>query len=266
MRKSARILGQEYGLTSQEMNFVLKEEGYLNGDAGNYSVTDKGVPFAEETDYHRGTGGYSHYNRYWTTRTWDESIEEDLNITNDMKEAARDAVAKVRKQNWDEIKAARKKADEDFTAKNNPQITEEVKETVTDSSGALGVGLLIGGLIVVGYGIYKVAPHVINWWKDRGAPTERDFKKAVNKKVRLKEMICPACGDIMKPDDVSSIWECNNCNYSISHAELKDGTVFSFCDKCESFMNIQTGFNTDNGNWICTECGFDNEVTDVNIK
>jgi hypothetical protein len=40
MRKSARVLGQKYGLTSQEMNFVLKEDGYLNGDTDNYSVTE----------------------------------------------------------------------------------------------------------------------------------------------------------------------------------------------------------------------------------
>lgn len=42
MRKYARVLNQKYGLTNQEMNFVLKDEGYLNGDAGNYSVTEMG--------------------------------------------------------------------------------------------------------------------------------------------------------------------------------------------------------------------------------
>ncbi len=57
MRKSARMLGQKCGLTSQDINFVLKEEGYLNGDADNYSVTEKWVPLAEKTDYYRGTGG-----------------------------------------------------------------------------------------------------------------------------------------------------------------------------------------------------------------
>jgi hypothetical protein len=78
MRKSARILGQEFGLTSQEMNFVLKEEGYLDGEPGNYFITEKGEKYAEEQDYHRGTGGYAHYNRYWTTRTWDDGITDGL--------------------------------------------------------------------------------------------------------------------------------------------------------------------------------------------
>jgi len=66
MRKSARILGQEYGLTAQEMNFVLKEEGFLDGEPGNYTVSEKGKKYSEEQDHHRGTGGYAYYNRNWT--------------------------------------------------------------------------------------------------------------------------------------------------------------------------------------------------------
>lgn len=85
MGKSARILGQENGLTSQEMNYILKKEGYLNGDVGDYCVTAKGAPFANEKDFHRGTGGYAQYNRYWTTRTWNERIQDELHITDDMK-------------------------------------------------------------------------------------------------------------------------------------------------------------------------------------
>ncbi len=83
MRKSARILGQGYGLTAQELNFVLKEEGFLDGEPGNYTVTEKGEKYAEEQDHHRGTGGYAHYNRYWTIRTWDDGITDELEITED---------------------------------------------------------------------------------------------------------------------------------------------------------------------------------------
>jgi len=42
MSKSATALGQEYGLTAREMNFVLREEGFLGGEPGNYTVTEKG--------------------------------------------------------------------------------------------------------------------------------------------------------------------------------------------------------------------------------
>lgn len=34
-----------------------------------------------------------------------------------------------------------------------------------------------------------------------------------------------------------------------------------FCDNCEKHMNDQTGFNTKTGRWICTSCGYENDVT-----
>ena len=48
-------------------------------------------------------------------------------------------------------------------------------------------------------------------------------------------------------------------------AEEKETAVFWFCDDCETFLNIQDGFSTDSGTWVCTECGYDNNVTEENI-
>jgi hypothetical protein len=98
MRKSARILGQDYCLTAQEMNFVLKEEGYLDGEPGNYTVTEKGEKYAEERDYHRGTGGYAHYNRNWSTRTWSDEIQNELDITAERRSEIRQAIALAKKK------------------------------------------------------------------------------------------------------------------------------------------------------------------------
>jgi len=41
MQVSARILGQDYGLTAEEMNRVLVKQGFLQGIPGDYSVTQK---------------------------------------------------------------------------------------------------------------------------------------------------------------------------------------------------------------------------------
>lgn len=38
-----------------------------------------------------------------------------------------------------------------------------------------------------------------------------------------------------------------------------------YCDGCGCYMNDQTGFNTDSGRWKCTNCGYDNDVTDGNV-
>lgn len=51
MRKSARYLGRDVGLNAEEVNVWLKEEGYLEGEPGDYRVTRRGVLMPR-----RGTG------------------------------------------------------------------------------------------------------------------------------------------------------------------------------------------------------------------
>lgn len=48
MRKSARYLGRDVGLNAEEVNVWLKEEGYLEGEPGDYRVTEKGRPYATQ--------------------------------------------------------------------------------------------------------------------------------------------------------------------------------------------------------------------------
>lgn len=74
-KKSAIILGQDYGLNGQKMNKVLVKHVFLIGLLGDYSITEKGQKFVQLKDIHRGTGGYAHFNRYWTQRTFDDSIK-----------------------------------------------------------------------------------------------------------------------------------------------------------------------------------------------
>lgn len=39
-----------------------------------------------------------------------------------------------------------------------------------------------------------------------------------------------------------------------------------YCDGCKTLMNSQPGFTASNGVWICTECGYVNDVTSNNIR
>ena len=103
--RSARILGQDHGLNAGEMNLALKARNFLVGEPGAYRVTEKGLPFATETFETRGTGGYPQYNPSWETRTWDPSITDQLNITDELKQAVR-AEAKLLRQRHAEARAA----------------------------------------------------------------------------------------------------------------------------------------------------------------
>ena len=177
MGKSARILGEDLGLNSQEMNQLLKDQGFLEGDPGAYVVTEKGAQFAKETDYHRGTGGNSYYNRDWTQRTWDESIKDVLDTSPESRRAACDSVAKARRQKWDAIKAERAKAAASFRA-SHPDLypVEEPESDISNSTGSgnglVTAAIIVGGVAIItsiGYGISKVAPHVKKWWNEKFA-------------------------------------------------------------------------------------------------
>ena len=78
-------------------------------------------------------------------------------------------------------------------------------------------------------------------------------------------MDCPACrSKNMYLGSQKRMWKCPDCGYRISNWNRLFG-IFWFCDECETFMNIQTGFNTRGGKWKCTECGYVNDVTKKNI-
>ena len=172
MQVSARILGRDYGLNSQEMNRVLAKEGILKGQPGNYSLTEKGMNFAKEHDFHRGTGGYSHYNRYWETRTFDDSIKKLLNVTPELKEEVRSEIAAERAARYAAQAAARAQADAEFLANQAKKkaaelAAEEAEEFMRKCKKAEIAGLIIIGVVGIGYGVYKIAPKAKKWWKAR---------------------------------------------------------------------------------------------------
>ena len=153
MQVSARILGQDYGLTAEEMNRVLVKQGFLQGSPGDYSVTQKALQYAVEKDFHRGTGGYACYNRYWTTRTFDDSIKEALDVSADLINEVRNEIAADR--------AAR------YAAQAAAELTAlEAEELLAKWKKAGKIGLVVGGVVLVGYGVYKVAPKVKAWWAE----------------------------------------------------------------------------------------------------
>lgn len=80
---------------------------------------------------------------------------------------------------------------------------------------------------------------------------------------KVKRMECPCCGGTMYLNE--NVWRCQNCAYCISQERMPNGEIFWFCDGCERFMNVQPGFTTRTGKWICISCGWINDVTENNI-
>ena len=77
---------------------------------------------------------------------------------------------------------------------------------------------------------------------------------------------CPVCrgeGSLVL-NMLRTKWKCLRCGYQITPKQLKT-EVFWFCDSCDAFLNVQTGFNTHDGHWKCKQCGYDNDVSPDNI-
>ena len=174
MRKSARGLGQKYGLTAAEVNFILKESGFLEGEPGNYTITERGAEYAEEQDHHRGVGGYSWYNKSWTTRTWNEEILDELDITNDRKMEIRQAIT---------IAGAKTTMPEDCLPQEYGDCYYQLDtEEVDDEALVAAIGALL--LMVSAYGVYKAAPRIKQWWRNKAVPNLKNMK---NRIIRVKK-------------------------------------------------------------------------------
>ena len=162
MGKSARTLGREFGKTAQEMNLLLKEHGYLGGEPGAYDLTEKGARYGQEQDHHRGTGGYAHYNRYWTTRTWNDETAASL--------AA-------------DIEAARNRPAHELLGDDSAGgIVADYSDDLsleTDREGTRA------GLIVVGavLGAAYAAPRLRPFWNQRARPAARKLRDKLIKRV-----------------------------------------------------------------------------------
>lgn len=80
-------------------------------------------------------------------------------------------------------------------------------------------------------------------------------------------MICPCCKKgKLRISEKEKKWICKDCGYSLSADLFEDNYVFWWCDECDSFLNIQEGFDRFGVKHICQDCGYENDITFDNIK
>lgn len=96
MTFSAKRLGRLYGLTAEEMNYLLKLQGFQKGEPGDYCPTEKGKRFMVSKTANNGYGGYAA--RAWEWNEWDESITSELNVNETVKTSVREDVARLRRE------------------------------------------------------------------------------------------------------------------------------------------------------------------------
>ena len=118
---------------------------------------------------------------------------------------------------------------------------------------ALGIAAVV---VLLAGAAYYLGPKAVKYWRANITPRIED--------VNYKHLRpCPSCGKTMRKDR-HNVWKCRKCGYSILDSELEQ-TVFWFCDGCGTFLNVQPGFSDYDEKWTCTECGFENDITQDNV-
>jgi hypothetical protein len=172
MRKSARVLGWDLGMSARDVNSLLMEHGYMEGQPGAYDLTEKGVQFGHEVDHHRGPGGYARYNADWTTRTWDEAVLDSLavDLANASAAPAPELVV------GDEPEA---NLDDDYEASDDHCCIEAdlERDPKRDFDILFWVGVGVVTLIVGAV----AAPHAKRLWNERVEPRAKRLWRRVTK-------------------------------------------------------------------------------------
>ena len=76
MGNTATALGREFGRTAREMNKLLKDHGFMEGDPGAYRPTELGKMFAQSHDFDNSYGGFAH--RQWGWLSWTDGLADAL--------------------------------------------------------------------------------------------------------------------------------------------------------------------------------------------
>ena len=153
MTLSAKRLGERCGLTAEEMNILLKEEGFLSGEPGNYYPTEKGKLFVVEKGDDNGYGGYAF--RGWNWFEWDERILEEIDTSMERKRYIREKTSEERRRRRAE-KAAESEA---YWNKVNSQNENPMGGTTTEPNDSSAGKIVLGVLALVGYGAYMAITH-----------------------------------------------------------------------------------------------------------
>lgn len=181
---SATQIGKLFGLNGQEMNMALKILGYLDGEPGNYALTEKALQYGRESDFHRGTGGSSWYNRYWTQRSYDESIVEQLREEM-TPEVIRAAVAQVKEHRAAQI-AARAAEQAAYEAE---LLRKQQEEAAATAEALRRQQNFKKGVVITGIGVTVVLIAGITWFYiRRSRKKKKEAEREQLEKDRAMEM------------------------------------------------------------------------------
>lgn len=182
MRKSARYLGRDVGLNAEEVNVWLKEEGYLEGEPGDYRVTEKGRPYATQSHWETGSPNHAGY----VSTSWKEEILNEIGpLSPERRRELSDSVAANRAE-----KKRQREEWEASLAANGDDSLDDGQRDGNDASDSNGGKVAAAAITVIAVsflavkGAQAAKPHVEKWWRETARPKIVKTKKNVMAKFK----------------------------------------------------------------------------------
>lgn len=168
-RLTAKQIGQALDgfLSSQEVNRLLVNQGYLEGDVGEYRLSPKGQELGGHSDHDNGYGGFAH--RQWGWLNFDRSILDELDTSPEAVAEAQREVLDRRHAVQAANKLAQQAAEEKFLASLEDSDTDEGEWDLKKIAIILGV---TAATIAAGVGVYKF----VQWRKAKKAALDEGIE------------------------------------------------------------------------------------------
>lgn len=169
MGRSTAALGRDLGLNSQEMNILLRDKGYLEGEPGDWKLTDKGREHAKQQHWDVPSSGHAGY----VTTRWDDSVREDIGeVSPECKRQIDDEIsarrAEQHRQRQERQTALDNNGDDD--SEDGYSYDRYGEDAVIDGKAA-GVAIAVLAIGFLGAKFAKWAkPRVEKWWDETAQP------------------------------------------------------------------------------------------------
>lgn len=186
MVRSTAGLGRELGLNSQEMNILLRDEGYLEGEPGDWKLTDKGRACAGQQHWDVSSPMHAGY----VTTRWDDEVLENIGpVSPERKQEIRGEIAARRaeqRRQREELQAECEIEAEDGPDSPGYAVADEEDIDIDGKTVGIAIAVIAGGILLA-KGAKRAKPRVEEWWVESALPKLTVVKERVVAKFKKAE-------------------------------------------------------------------------------
>lgn len=200
-------LAWELGMNSQEVNILLRDEGYLEGEPNDWRLTEKGNEYAHQQHWDVSAPRHAGY----IITEWDDRVLEELGqVSPERKQEIRDEIAarraKQRSQREKLQAECEDEAEDDFDSP-DCAVADDGDIDIDGKTVGIAIAVVAGGILLA-RGIKWAKPRVEKWWGETAQPKLAASKERVIAKFKKSED-GQAKIELSDPEDVEETVDMN---------------------------------------------------------